>query len=93
MRSSKLVICYIWSIAFYGAKIWRLWNVDQKYIESFEIWCRRSMEKVSWTDRVRNEEVLHRVNEERDILHTITEGSLIGLVISCVGTVFFKTHY
>ena len=26
---------------------------------------------MSWTDRVRNEEVLHRVKEERNILHTI----------------------
>jgi hypothetical protein len=30
------------------------------------------MEKFSWTDRVRNEEVLHRVKEERNIVHTIT---------------------
>jgi hypothetical protein len=29
------------------------------------------MERISWTDRVRNEEVLHRVKEERNILHTI----------------------
>jgi hypothetical protein len=29
------------------------------------------VEKVSWTDRLRNEEVLHRVKEERNILHTI----------------------
>jgi hypothetical protein len=29
------------------------------------------MEKISWTDRVRNEEVLHRVKEERNVLHTI----------------------
>jgi hypothetical protein len=29
------------------------------------------MEKISWADRVRNEEVLHRVKEERNILHTI----------------------
>jgi hypothetical protein len=29
------------------------------------------MEKISWTDRVRNEEVLLRVNEERSIIHTI----------------------
>jgi hypothetical protein len=29
------------------------------------------MEKISWTDRVRNEEVLLRVKEERNILHTI----------------------
>ena len=29
------------------------------------------MEKISRTDRMRNEEVLHRVKEERNILHTI----------------------
>ena len=29
------------------------------------------MEKNSWTDHVRNEEVLQRVKEERNILHTI----------------------
>jgi hypothetical protein len=40
-------------------------------LESFEMWCRRRMEKISWTDRVRNEEVLHRVKEERHIVHTI----------------------
>jgi hypothetical protein len=28
--------------------------------------------EISWTDRVRNEEVLHRVKEEGDILHAIT---------------------
>ena len=26
---------------------------------------------MSWTDRVRNEEVLHRVKEDRNILHTV----------------------
>jgi hypothetical protein len=31
----------------------------------------RIIEKFSWTDRVRNEEVLHRVKEERNIVHTI----------------------
>jgi hypothetical protein len=27
--------------------------------------------EIGWTDRVKNEEVLHRVKEERNILHTI----------------------
>jgi hypothetical protein len=26
----KLVKCYIWSIALYGAEMWTLWKVDQK---------------------------------------------------------------
>jgi hypothetical protein len=29
------------------------------------------MEKISWTDRVRNEEVLHRVKKKPTIMHTI----------------------
>ena len=29
------------------------------------------MERISWTDHVRNEEVLFRVNEQRNILHEI----------------------
>jgi hypothetical protein len=35
------------------------------------MWCWKRMEKISWTDRVNNEAVLHRVKEERNILHTI----------------------
>jgi hypothetical protein len=59
----KLVKCYIWSIALYGAEIWTLRKIDQKYLERFEMWCCRRMEKISWTDRVNNEAVLHRVKE------------------------------
>jgi hypothetical protein len=29
------------------------------------------MEKMIWTDRVRNEEVLHRVKQEKNVLHTL----------------------
>jgi hypothetical protein len=28
--------------------------------------------EISWTNHVRNKEVLHRVREDRNILHTIT---------------------
>jgi hypothetical protein len=48
-----------------------LWKVDQKYLDSFEMWCWRRMEKISWADHVGNEEVLQRVTEERNILQTI----------------------
>jgi len=37
---------------------------------SFEMWCWRKTENISWTDRVRNEEVLQRIKEGRNILHT-----------------------
>ena len=37
----------------------------------FEMWCWERMEKISWTDHVRNEVVLVRVQEQRNILHEI----------------------
>jgi len=67
----KLIKCYIWGMAFYGAETWTLRAADQKYLESFEMWCWGRMKKISWTDHVRNEEVLLRVNEQRNILHEI----------------------
>jgi hypothetical protein len=65
--------------------MWTLRRIDQKYLESFETWCWRRIEKIVWTDHVRNEEVLHRVKEERNILHTCTikrrEDNCIGHIL------------
>jgi hypothetical protein len=68
----NLVKCYSWSIALHGAETWTLRTVDEKHLESFEMWCWR-MEKISWTEHVRNEEVLLRVKEKRNILHEINK--------------------
>jgi len=57
----------------YAAETWTLRKVDQKHLESFEMWSRRKMENISWTDRVGNGEVLNGVQEERNILHAITQ--------------------
>ena len=60
----KLVEFYIWSIALFSDETVTLRKIDQKYVESFEMWCWRRMEKISWTDRERNE-VLQGAKEER----------------------------
>ena len=59
----KVVKCYVWSIALYGTETWTLRAVDQKRLESFEMWCWRRMEKISWTDHVENEDVLAGAEE------------------------------
>ena len=64
----KLVKCYIWSIALYGAETWTLRKVDQEYLEIFEM-CWRGIE-ISFTDLVKNE-VLHRAKGERSILRAM----------------------
>jgi hypothetical protein len=66
----KLVKCRIWSVVLIGPETRTLRKVVQKYLESFENWCWRRMESISWTDRLRNE-ILERVKEERNILQTV----------------------
>jgi len=64
---------YFWSIALYDAETWTLRAVHQKHLESFEMWCCRRIEKISWTDHVKCEEVLLRVKKQRNILHEISK--------------------
>ena len=70
---NKQAKCNIWSITLYGAETWTLRAVDQKRLGSFEMRCWRRMEKISWTDHVRNEEELLRVKEHRNILYEISK--------------------
>jgi hypothetical protein len=44
----------IYSRYSYGTETWTLRAVYQKHLDSFEMWCWRRMEKISWTDHVRN---------------------------------------
>jgi hypothetical protein len=55
----------------HGAEIGTPRKDDQKYQETSEMSCWRRMEKIRRTDRVRSEEVIHRVQEEGNILHTV----------------------
>jgi hypothetical protein len=55
--SKKLLTCYICSIAFCGAETCTLREVYQKYTLDFEMRYWRRMEKMMWTDNVKNEDV------------------------------------
>ncbi|KAJ4436368.1 hypothetical protein ANN_19000 [Periplaneta americana] len=54
--------CFVWSVALYGAETWTVRRSEEKRIEAFEMWIRRRMERVKWTDRIRNEAVLEKCN-------------------------------
>jgi hypothetical protein len=47
-----LLNCHIWSIALCGAETGTVRAVDRKQLGSFEMWCWRRTEKISWTDHV-----------------------------------------
>jgi hypothetical protein len=73
-------MCSYIHMDLYGAETWTLRAVDQKHLESSEIWCWKRMEKISWTDHVRNKDVLLRVKEQRNILHEIRKRK-----VNCIG--------
>ena len=67
----KLVRCYVWSIALYGSETWTQRKLERKYLESFEMWCWRRMEKIKWTEKVTNEQVLEGIGEKKTLLNSI----------------------
>ena len=49
------------------------------------MWCCRRMEKISWTDRVGHEEVLHRVKEQRNDVQTVKR-----MKANCIGHILCR---
>ena len=61
--------CWVWNVALFGAETCTLRKADQKYLESYGVLCWRRKEMIVWSHCVKNEEVLHRVKEKRNILN------------------------
>jgi len=68
----RIMKCLVWSVALYAAETWTLTQTDRR-LEAFKIWIWRRIEKISWLDKVTNEEVLRRVNEDRQIQNSVWE--------------------
>ena len=84
----KPIKCYIWSMALYGAETWTLRAAGQKYLESFEMWCWRRMEKISWTDHVRMKKCYLESMSKGISYRKQENGRLTGLDTSYVETAF-----
>ena len=83
----RLLKCYIRNIALYDAETWDTSGSDHKYLEFFQMLSWRRIEKIGWMARVKYE-VLPTLKRKETSYIQLKERKLIGLVISCVGTVF-----
>jgi len=61
----RIIKCLVWSVATYAAETWTLMAMDKRRIEVFKMWMWRRMERISYMDKVTNEDVLKRVDEDR----------------------------
>ena len=60
--------CYVWSTLLYGSEAWTLSSKVLNKLEGTEMWLIRRMQRISYTERVTNVEVLHRANTKRKLL-------------------------
>jgi hypothetical protein len=73
-----------------GMETWTLRAVYQKHLESFEMWCWRRMEKISWTDRVINEDVYLESRSRGISCMKYVNGRRTGLVTFWVETASYN---
>lgn len=67
----RFLRCYVFSVLLYGAESWTLTNTTEKRLEAFELWLYRRILRVSWIERITNDEILQRMEKDREILTTI----------------------
>ena len=72
----RIVRCYVFPVLLYGHEGWTLTKTLEKKLEAFEMWVYRRMLKISWTDRVRNTDVLARMKKEVEVLYEIKRRKL-----------------
>jgi hypothetical protein len=59
----RIVKCYIRSRLLYASETWTLNKNMTKRLSAFEMWVYRRLLKISWKDKIKNEDVLDKVNK------------------------------
>ena len=67
---------YVWSVLLYGCECWTLTPGLEKRLEAVEIWFIRRIMRISWTEKMSNEEVMSKSGYTRTLLKTIRKRQL-----------------
>ena len=67
----RILKCYVWSTLQYGAETWTIGKAMCKRLSAFELWTYRRILKISWKDKITNEDVLKRVNAKNRLIKII----------------------
>ena len=67
----RMVKVLVWPVVLYGCETWTLRKEESDRLQALEMWIWRRLEKISWTQKISNEEVLKKVEEKRGLMETI----------------------
>ena len=64
----RIVKVLVWPVVMYGCETWTLRKAEIDKLQALEMWIWRTLENISWEQKIRNEEVLRRVKENRCLI-------------------------
>ena len=72
----RFIKAYVLSTLTYGYEAWTINKEMEKKIEAADMWFYKRRLKVSWTERISNEQVLNRAGGEREMMRMIRRRQL-----------------
>ena len=64
----RVLECYILPVLMYGCEAWTISREIEIRLRATEMWFLRRMRRISYLDKVRNEEVLERAGTKRSLV-------------------------
>jgi len=64
-KNKMLLVNWIWYWRKESAEMWMLMQADRQRLEAYEMWIFRRIERISWKDKVTNENVCRKEKEEK----------------------------
>ena len=61
-KKVRLVKAMVFPVVMYGCKSWTVKKAEHRRIDAFELWCWKSLLRVSWTARRSNESILEEIS-------------------------------
>jgi len=61
----------LWSVVLYGNETWTMNKKERDMLEALEMRCWRKMQRISWTERRTNEDILKTIGEKRTLIDTL----------------------
>ena len=76
-----LVKSMVFPVVMYGCESWTVRKAEHRKIDAFELWCWRSLLRVSWTARRSNQSILKEISPG-----CLLEGLMLKLKLSTLAT-------
>ena len=76
-----IVKAMVFPVVMYGCESWNIKKAECWRIDAFELWCWRSLLRVSWTARISNPSILKEISPGCSL-----EGMMLKLKVQCLAT-------